>query len=89
LIDQIPTSKLLLVLTFRPEFTPPWKPHSHLSQLVLNRLGHKQVKAMIEKVASGKALSAAVIEQIRLKTDGVPLFVEELTKSVVEAAGAD
>jgi predicted ATPase len=43
LVEQIPTSKLLLVLTFRPEFTPPWKPRSHLSQLVLNRLGKKQV----------------------------------------------
>ena len=54
LIEQIPTTKLLLVLTFRPEFTPPWKPRSHISQLVLNRLGKKQVEAMIEKVAAGK-----------------------------------
>ena len=88
LIEQIPTTKLLLVLTFRPEFTPPWKPRSHISQLVLNRLGRKQVEAMIEKVATDKALSAEVIEQIRIKTDGVPLFVEELTKSVVESVGA-
>jgi class 3 adenylate cyclase/tetratricopeptide (TPR) repeat protein len=87
LIEQIPTTKLLLMLTFRPEFTPPWKPRSHISQLVLNRLGKKHVEAMIEKVAAGKALTADVIEQIRLKTDGVPLFVEELTKSVVEARG--
>jgi class 3 adenylate cyclase/predicted ATPase len=88
LIGQIPTTKLLLVLTYRPEFTPPWKPRSHLSQLVLNRLGQKQVDAMVEKVAADKKLSAAVIEQIRIKTDGVPLFVEELTKSVVESVGA-
>src|SRR4030095_1624908 len=47
LIEQIPTAKLLFVLTFRPEFTPSWKPRSHLSQLVLNRLGKKQVEAMI------------------------------------------
>ncbi len=86
LIDQIPTTKLLLVLTFRPEFTPPWKPRSHLSHLVLNRLGQKQVEAMIAQAAS-RLLSSEVIEQIRLKTDGVPLFVEELTKSVVEAVG--
>ena len=85
LIEQIPTTKLLLVLTFRPEFVPPWKPRSHISQLVLNRLGKRQVEAMIEKVTADKELSAEVIEQIRLKTDGVPLFVEELTKSVVEA----
>jgi predicted ATPase len=88
LIEQIPTTKLLLVLIFRPEFTPPWKPRSHLSQLVLNRLGRKQVKAMIEKMTTGNALSAAVIEQIHVKTDGVPLFVEELTKSVIETFGA-
>jgi len=51
LIEQIPITKLLLVLTFRPEFMPPWKPCSHLSQLILNRLGQKLIKAMIEKVA--------------------------------------
>jgi predicted ATPase len=87
LIEQIPTTKLLLVLTFRPEFTPPWKPHSHISQLVLNRLGKKHVETMIEKVTADTKLSADVIEQIRTKTDGVPLFVEELTKSVVETGG--
>ena len=87
LIEQLPTSKLLLVLTFRPEFTPPWKPRSHISQLVLNRLGKKQVEAMIAKVTADTALSAEVIEQIRLKTDGVPLFVEEITKSVIESVG--
>jgi predicted ATPase len=85
LVEQIPTTKLLLVLTFRPEFSPPWKPRSHITQLTLNRLGKKQVEVMIEKVVAGKALSAEVIDQIRVKTDGVPLFVEELTKSVVEA----
>ncbi|NOT56629.1 MAG: AAA family ATPase [Deltaproteobacteria bacterium] len=85
LIEQLPMTKLLLVLTFRPEFTPAWKPRSHISQLVLNRLGKKQVEVMIEKVAADKELSADVVEQIRVKTDGVPLFVEELTKSVVEA----
>ena len=85
LIDQIPTTKLLLVLTFRPEFTPSWKPRSHISHLVLNRLGKKQVEAMIEKVTEGKTLPTEVIEQIRVKTDGVPLFVEELTKNVLES----
>jgi class 3 adenylate cyclase len=88
LIDQIPTTKLLLVMTFRPEFTPPWRPRSHISQLVLNRLGQKQVEAMIEKVAASKSLSTEVIEQICVKTDGVPLFVEEVTKSIVETVGA-
>jgi predicted ATPase len=85
LIDQLPTSKLLLVFTFRPEFTPPWKPRSHISQLVLNRLGKKQVEVMIEQAAAGKTLPTEVVEQIQLKTDGVPLFVEELTKTVLES----
>jgi class 3 adenylate cyclase/predicted ATPase len=85
LVEQIPTTKLLLVLTFRPEFTLPWKPHSHITQLTLNRLGKRQVEAMIEKVGMGKELSLEVIEQIHIKTDGVPLFVEELTKSVIES----
>jgi predicted ATPase len=84
LIEQIPTTKLLLILTFRPEFTPLWKLRSHVTQLMLNRLGKTQVEAMIEKVVEGRSLSAEVVEQIRAKTDGVPLFVEELTKSVVE-----
>ena len=88
LIEQIPTTKLLLVLTFRPEFTSPWKLRSHISQLTLNRLGKKQVEAMIERAATGNKLSAEVIEQIRLKTDGVPLFVEELTKSVIESVAS-
>jgi class 3 adenylate cyclase/predicted ATPase len=84
LIEQLPTTKLLLVLTFRPEFTPPWKPRSHLTPIVLNRLGKNHVEAMIEQAAAGKDLPSEVIEQIRIKTDGVPLFVEELTKSVLE-----
>jgi predicted ATPase len=84
LIEQLPTTKLLLVLTFRPEFHPPWQPRSHISQLVLNRLGKKQVEAMIAQ-AAGTELPPDVIEQIRLKTDGVPLFVEEVTKTVVES----
>ena len=85
LIDQIPTTKLLLVLTFRPEFLPPWKPRSHITQLTLNRLGKKHVEAMIAQVAARDTLPVDVIEQIRVKTDGVPLFVEELTKSVIES----
>jgi class 3 adenylate cyclase/predicted ATPase len=85
LIAQAPTSRLLTVLTFRPEFTPPWGAHSYLSQLTLSRLGRSQVKAMVEQVAGGKAFPAEVLQQIVAKTDGVPLFVEELTKMVIES----
>ena len=84
-LDQVPTTRLLALLTFRPEFTPPWGNRSHLSQLTLSRLGRPQVEAMVEQVTGGKALPAEVVQQIVAKTDGVPLFVEELTKMVLES----
>jgi class 3 adenylate cyclase len=85
LLDQVPMTRLLAVLTFRPEFTPPWGNRSHLSQLTLRRLGQPQVKTMVEQVTRGKALPLEVLKQIVSKTDGVPLFVEEITKSVLES----
>jgi predicted ATPase len=88
LLAQVPTIRLLTILTFRPEFIPPWGLRSYLSQLALSRLGRQQVEAMVEKVTGDKALAPEVIQQIVAKTDGVPLFVEELTKSVIEAVGA-
>jgi predicted ATPase/class 3 adenylate cyclase len=88
IIDQVPTVRLYVLLTFRPEFTSPWGNRSHLSQLTLSRLGPQQVEAMVERVTDGKALPVDVLQQIVSKTDGVPLFVEELTKSVLESIGA-
>jgi TOMM system kinase/cyclase fusion protein len=84
-LEQIPTTHLLTVLTFRPEFTPPWRSRSHLTQLTLNRLGRHPVEAMVEKLTGGKPLPQEVVQQIVRKTDGVPLFVEELTKMVLES----
>jgi predicted ATPase len=84
-LEQVPTTRLLAVLTFRPEFLPPWWPRSHLTQLTLNRLGRQQVEAMVEKITGGKPLPREVVQQIVAKTDGVPLFVEELTKMVLES----
>ncbi|MBI3302076.1 MAG: AAA family ATPase, partial [Deltaproteobacteria bacterium] len=84
-LEQVPTARMLAVLTFRPEFQPPWSSRSHLSQITLSRLGRKQVETMVEKATGGKTLPAAVVQQIVRKTDGVPLFVEELTKMVVES----
>ena len=84
-LDQVPTTRVLALLTFRPEFTPPWGNRSHLSQLTLSRLGRQHVETMVEQVTRGKALPAEVVQQIVAKTDGVPLFVEELTKTVVES----
>jgi class 3 adenylate cyclase/predicted ATPase len=84
-LDQVPTTRLLLVLTCRPDFVPPWRPRAHLTQLTLSRLGRPQVEAMVEKLTGGQALPAEVVQQIVAKTDGVPLFVEELTKTVLES----
>jgi class 3 adenylate cyclase/tetratricopeptide (TPR) repeat protein len=86
LLEQVPTTRLLALLTFRPEFIPSWRPHSHLTQLTLNRLGRHPVEAMVENITGGKALPRAVVQQIVAKTDGVPLFVEELTKMVLESS---
>ena len=86
LLDQAPTTRLLALLTVRPDFTPPWRPHAHITQLTLSRLRRPQVEAMVERVTGGKALPAEVLQQIIGKTDGVPLFVEELTKMVLESA---
>jgi predicted ATPase len=85
LIDQAPTTRLFMVLTFRPEFTPPWRLRAHITQLTLNRLGRQQVETMVEQVTKGNSLPADILQQIVSKTDGVPLFVEELTKSIMEA----
>ncbi|NOT55997.1 MAG: AAA family ATPase, partial [Deltaproteobacteria bacterium] len=85
LLDQVPTTRLVALLTFRPEFVPPWGNRSHLSQMTLSRLGRTQVEAMVEQVTGSTALPQEVVQQIVSKTDGVPLFVEELTKMVVEA----
>jgi len=84
-MDQVPTTPILALLTFRPEFSPPWGPRSYISQLTLSRLGHSQVGEMVEKVTGGRTLPAEVMQQIVSKTDGVPLFVEELTKTVMES----
>ena len=87
-LEQIPTTRMFAILTFRPEFIPPWSARSYLTQLTLSRLGRSHVESMIEKVAGEKALPSEVLQQIVAKTDGVPLFVEELTKSVLESVGS-
>jgi class 3 adenylate cyclase/predicted ATPase len=85
LVDQGPTARILTLFTFRPDFSPPWTRRSHLTQVTLHRLGHRQAAEMTARVAHGKALPPAVVEQVVAKTDGVPLFVEELTKMVLES----
>ncbi|MBI3801912.1 MAG: adenylate cyclase, partial [Deltaproteobacteria bacterium] len=84
LITQALTARMYLLLTFRPEFSPPWANRSHLTSLTLNRLPHTQAEVMVTQITGDKALPPEVLQQIVAKTDGVPLFVEELTKTVLE-----
>jgi predicted ATPase len=84
-VEQTPTAALLNVLTFRPEFVPPWPPRSHVTPLTLNRLERPQVEALVTRLTHGKPLPAEVVAYIVAKTDGVPLYVEELTKTLLES----
>jgi AAA ATPase domain/Adenylate and Guanylate cyclase catalytic domain len=85
LIDRVTSLRVLVILTFRPEFTPPWVGRPHVSLLSLSRLPSRQRAEMITCMTSGKALPREVANQIVDRTDGVPLFIEELTKAVVES----
>ena len=84
-LEQVPTARMLNLLTYRPEFRPPWATRSHLTQITLGRLGRPQVEAMLTSLTGGKTLPADVVEQVLAKTDGVPLFVEELVKMILES----
>ena len=85
LIRRLPSARLYLLLTFRPDFVPQWEGRSHVSRISLARLGPALAEEMVQRLTGGKALPAEVVHQITAKTDGVPLFVEELTKMVLEA----
>jgi class 3 adenylate cyclase/predicted ATPase len=85
LINEVTTARMLMLLTFRPEFRPPWTPHSHITHLTLSRFTRPEVERMIVQVMHGKALPAEVIQQVMTKTDGVPLFIEELLKMILES----
>jgi class 3 adenylate cyclase/tetratricopeptide (TPR) repeat protein len=87
LIDGVPRLRVLVIITFRPEFTPSWVGRSHVTLLALNRLPPRQRAVMIAQVTGGKALPKEITDQIIDRTDGVPLFIEELTKSVVDSGG--
>ena len=84
-IERVQRLPILLMITFRPEFSPPWTSLPHVSALALVRLGRRDVAALVERMVRDKLLPAEVSAQIVAKTDGVPLFVEELTKAVLES----
>ena len=85
LIDSASNLPIFIVVTYRPEFTAPWVGRANVTALALNRFARSQAVTMIGQITSGKTLPAEVLDQIVAKTDGVPLFVEELTKSVLES----
>ena len=85
-IDRIASQRVLLLVTFRPEFAPPWIGQPHVTALTLNRLPKRAIDAMIDGVVGNKLLLPASIRQdIIERTDGIPLFVEEMTKALLEA----
>ena len=84
-VDRIKTLPVLLVATFRPEFNPPWMGQSRVMSVTLTRLGEREATAIIARLAGNKELPAEVMAEIVERTDGIPLFVEEMTKAVLEA----
>jgi predicted ATPase len=84
LIDRVPRLPVLVLITYRPEFAPPWAGNAHVTQLSLARLTRSDGASLVDRLTGGKTLPEAVLRQILAKTDGVPLFIEELTKAVLE-----
>jgi predicted ATPase len=85
IVDRIASLRVLVFVTFRPEFASPWIGQPHVTALTLNRLPKRDIEAMIERVVGNKPLPASIRQDIIERTDGIPLFVEEMTKAVLEA----
>jgi class 3 adenylate cyclase/predicted ATPase len=85
-VDRIAHLRVLLIVTFRPEFEPPWIGRPHVTALTINRLVQRDIDAMIDRVVGNKLIPASIRQDIIERTDGIPLFVEEMTKAVLEAA---
>jgi class 3 adenylate cyclase/predicted ATPase len=86
-IDRIDRLKVLLIVTYRPEFAPPWIGKPQVSAVIVNRLGRREIDSLIDRVAGNKRLPAAIRSDIAERADGVPLFAEEIAKATLEAAG--
>ena len=83
-VERLTRWPVLLVMTFRPEFEPSWIGQAHVSTLTLSRLGLREAAAMVEEVAGGRALPHEIVDSVIERTDGIPLFIEELTKTLIE-----
>ncbi len=84
-VDRVRTLRVLLIVTYRPEFEPPWIGRPHVTPLTINRLAQRDIDAMIDRVVGNKELPVNIRQDIIERTDGIPLFVEEMTKAVLEA----
>jgi class 3 adenylate cyclase/tetratricopeptide (TPR) repeat protein len=85
LIDQIPTASIYVLLTCRPTFQPSWSHRTYLTEMTVHRLSNVQAGQVVEKVTAGRSLPLAVLQQLIEKSDGVPLYLEEMTKAVLES----
>jgi class 3 adenylate cyclase/predicted ATPase len=84
IVDRIPSLRVLLIVTFRPEIEPPWIGRPYVTALTINRLAQRDIEVMIDRVVGNKSLPANIRHDIIERTDGIPLFVEEMTKAVLE-----
>ena len=85
IIDRARLQPVMIVITFRPEFTPPWVGQAHVTSMGLTRLGQRDAAAFVDSITGGKAFPAEILDRIVARTDGIPLFIEELTKSLLES----
>lgn len=85
LVDKVPDMSTMILITVRPEFVAPWPSHSHVTVMPLTRLSRRDGMALVARVTGGKELPEAVVSEIVARTDGIPLFVEELTKTILES----
>jgi predicted ATPase len=86
-VDRIRTLRVLLIVTFRPEFDPPWIGRPYATALTINRMAEREVRTMIDRLVGNKLIPASIRRDIIERTDGIPLFIEEMTKAVLEAEG--
>ena len=85
LIERVQKLQVLFLITHRPEFNPDWKSYTHIMQLSLTRLTRSHGAAMLDRITRGKPLPPEIVDEILVRTDGVPLFLEELTTTVLES----
>ncbi|HEY6375980.1 MAG TPA: adenylate/guanylate cyclase domain-containing protein [Edaphobacter sp.] len=85
ILERIAKLRVLLIITYRPEFEPPWIGLPHVTAITINRLGRRDIDAIIDRIVGNKFLPPGLREDMIDRTDGIPLFIEEMTKAVLEA----